>query len=434
MNFAPNYFHDLVSLGNHNFVSSYDGVYEIKGNSIFLSNKMNYIKAKTHRLRKINDSLAFYKKDQKPVIVKYKHGQFYPLLDISNMPVKLAGSTESITLIGQDYLIGTEEGFAYYSNKIKDGKIFPPKINSVCLLEHPDSNVLGLEPIIFTANQNNLSFHYCLPDFGSVSEQVFETVLQQKGQVAIVSSTTAPFKEYTNLSFGKYIFYVRIRRNGKVYQSTPLNFEIKVPWYLTTFAFLLYCLLFIILGVIIFKIFKWRLNKIKHKLEVEKAAEIREINILREKEALEQTLARKQEELAFISINYVQKKISLSKVSDKIIDLLSASTFAPEKGLIKVKTLMNEFIKEENQDNWHDFEMHYDKANDNFFAKLKAFDPDIDESNLLLCSYILLNKNNQEIADLMFLAKESIAKRKYRLKKKWNLDDKTDLRLFLKAL
>lgn len=434
MKVAPNFFHDLCKLGNNYFVASYGGVYEIKNEKLIRSNKFGQIKDKIHRLRAVNDSIAFYKKHQKPVLINYQNGVFTPLKDLSDIPVRLAGSAENVGKIDDTYLIGTEEGFMLYDIKEVPGKVFAPIINKVQMLSHPDSNIRSLnQPFSLLSNQNNIGFQYSLPDYGGVNNQEFETNLSREGEAPIVALITAPFKEYTNLEPGKYTFSVRSWRNNHWLTSDKIHFEVSAPWYLTTQAYYSYAVLFCLMVWLTWRLFRLRLKMLEQKLLHEKEEEVKQVQLLREKDILQQELDRKQDELAFIAINYVQKKESLGNIRDKVNELLGTSP-TTDNVVMKVTLLMDELIEEENVGNWQDFQMHYDKANNNFFAKLKAFDADIDESNLLLCSYIVLNKNNQEIGDLLFLAKESIAKRKYRLKKKWNLDDKVDLKTFLKTL
>ena len=435
MNVAPNYFHDLCRLQNNYFVSSYGGTYEIQGQKIVRSERFAAIADKIHRLRAVNDSIAFYKKMQKPVLIQFRSGVFQPLYDLSDMPVRLAGSAENICQLQHDYLIGTEEGFALFSGNNISYKIFPPLISAAVIHAKRDTSIYNFEkPVILSANENNISFQYSLPDYRNFSNKTFETSLQKENNAALTDLITADFKEYTNLAPGQYVFMVRIWQNNQWFTSQKIHFEIMAPWYMTIYAYCIYVFLACIIIVVLQKWFKASVKNIEQKLYLEKQEDIKQLQMLREKDILQQQLEKKEDELAFIAINYVQQKQALEKIRDKMNDTVLKFPENQKKDIQQIPQLLDELIAEETVGNWQDFQMHYDKANNNFFAKLKALDPDIDESTLLLCSYIIVNKNNQEIGELLHLAKESIAKRKYRLKKKWNLDEKTDLRAFLKSL
>lgn len=76
-------------------------------------------------------------------------------------------------------------------------------------------------------------------------------------------------KEYTNLPAGKYTFRVKARNvYGAVSKETTYKFEITPPWYQTTWAYML----FVVVGVVLFwgtiQLYTRRLKQQKEKLEI----------------------------------------------------------------------------------------------------------------------------------------------------------------------
>ncbi|KAB2907397.1 MAG: response regulator [Ignavibacteriales bacterium] len=70
-------------------------------------------------------------------------------------------------------------------------------------------------------------------------------------------------KDYTNLSPGSYVFKVRAKSlNGAVSDEVSFTFEITPPWYLSTFALVLY---FFALVGLVYGFIKWRLYHLSRK-------------------------------------------------------------------------------------------------------------------------------------------------------------------------
>ena len=91
-------------------------------------------------------------------------------------------------------------------------------------------------------------------------------------------------------------------------------------------------------------------------------------------------------------------------------------------------------VEDKEAENWEKFQMHFDKTNDNFFQKLKQLDPKMNESTLLMCSYIRMNKSNKEIADLLSISISGVEKRKYRLKEKLGIKEEGSITDFISKL
>jgi signal transduction histidine kinase/ligand-binding sensor domain-containing protein len=73
---------------------------------------------------------------------------------------------------------------------------------------------------------------------------------------------------YTNLSNGNYTFFVRAKTQyGKISSSVGFTFQIKPPWYKTIGAYLAYFVFTVAFISLIVKIYTWRVNEQKLKLQ-----------------------------------------------------------------------------------------------------------------------------------------------------------------------
>jgi DNA-binding NarL/FixJ family response regulator len=148
---------------------------------------------------------------------------------------------------------------------------------------------------------------------------------------------------------------------------------------------------------------------------------------------LEIELQRKNDEMAFLALNYTQKKQFLTFLKSNLSNL--SKNIVDDKNANELKTLIRSIAVEDKEtENWEKFQMHFDKTNDNFFQKLKQLDPKMNESTMLMCSHIRMGKSNKEIADLLNISISGVEKRKYRLKDKLGIKDENSITEFISTL
>lgn len=134
---------------------------------------------------------------------------------------------------------------------------------------------------------NDLSFQFAAPFFEGMEQTKYSFKLegQQDSWSAWTSNSS---KEYTNLSGGDYIFRVRARNAyGNIGEEASYSFSVEHPWYLRSWAIVLY---FVLGGTMIWAaiaIATYRLKKSKIELEnivAQRTSEIRENMNLLEKQ------------------------------------------------------------------------------------------------------------------------------------------------------
>ena len=80
-----------------------------------------------------------------------------------------------------------------------------------------------------------------------------------------------------------------------------------------------------------------------------------------------------------------------------------------------------------NQDDWNFFEEAFNNADQDFLKKIKDLHPKLTPNDLRLCAYLRLNLSSKEIASLLNISSKSVEIKRYRLRKRMNLEHETNL-------
>jgi len=150
-----------------------------------------------------------------------------------------------------------------------------------------------------------------------------------------------------------------------------------------------------------------------------------------ENEKQKEMLDAKARELTSYSILVSNKNQLLKQISGLNTQILNDKDSA-----IKMAEKVDEIIKSNiNMDEeWENFNMHFDKVHPDFFEKLKQICEHLTEENLRLCAYIKIGLTTKQIAQLLHVIPSTIFTGRYRLKKKLNLSDEEDLDKFIGKL
>jgi DNA-binding CsgD family transcriptional regulator len=147
-------------------------------------------------------------------------------------------------------------------------------------------------------------------------------------------------------------------------------------------------------------------------------------------EQLQADLAGKSRELANSAMNLVYKNELLQKISEELAHLKDGSgKHLAEDQLRRIQKVINEGMNDERD--WNIFERSFNEAHENFFKKLKAGHPDLVPNDLKLCAYLRMNMSSKEMASLLNISLRGVEIRRYRLRKKLNLEHDKNLTEFL---
>lgn len=350
------------------------------------------------------------------------------------IPASLTNSMlgyENITqLYNSTYLIGTTDG--YYTINLNDLTFKNYKLSITNIAINKLNEKLISCPIsdngTFKHNENNIIFSYSVPEYNKYINAEYQFLLEgfQNEWSEWSAKTSSNFK---NLLPGEYIFKVRAKiANSKPDDIVTYKFIILKPWYTTNMALLIYSCLFLILAYYIHKTYKSYYRQKEQKLieennllleikELENAQQLMKIK----NEQLTQDVDSKNRELAVSTMSLIKKDELLALIKEDLKN-------APELTNKSVKSVISTITKNINkEDSWSIFKEAFDNADNDFLKKVKQDHPSLTPNDLRLCAYLRLNLSSKEIAPLLNISVRSVEIKRYRLRKKMNLDHEQGL-------
>ncbi|WP_053978186.1 helix-turn-helix and ligand-binding sensor domain-containing protein [Mangrovimonas xylaniphaga] len=245
--------------------------------------------------------------------------------------------------------------------------------------------------------------------------------------------------ELSNLSNGNY--QLGIRASNAFQEHSPmrvLEVYILPPWYKDTMGFVLYALLIAALLVIIYLYHRHKIEKeqrlLQLKFEKEQEELLRKKTLENEKEivhlkneSLQNELKLKSKQLANTAMALVKKNETLQEIKKELSK--SQESFDNYYAYKKIVKKVDNSI--EHKDEWKIFEYNFNQVHEEFFNGLKSKFPKLTHKDLKLSAYIKMNLTNKEIAPLMNISVRGVETHRYRLKKKFDLENDTSLTDFL---
>lgn len=268
---------------------------------------------------------------------------------------------------------------------------------------------------------NNLKLRFSFPHVssGAVSFQHKLEGLDEQWS----ERTKTPQYVFERLPQGKYTLKVKaIDSWGDESNIIETRFEVLPPFYASNFAYVFY------IGFVVLILFVFRTWGLKH---AEK--KVQEQEILREKEAIYLRNEKLRSEVSHKSKELANSTMALIRKNQFLLDLkrLIEKQKADMDQHYQVKFLnrLNKRIDENisSEDDWHVFEINFEKAHEQFFDKVKQANPELTQNDLRLCAYLRMNLTSKEIAPLMGISVRSVENHRYRLRKKLKLKHEESL-------
>jgi len=350
------------------------------------------------------------------------------------IPASLTNSMlgyENITqLYNSTYLIGTTDG--YYTINLNDLTFKNYKLSITNIAINKLNEKLISCPIsdngTFKHNENNIIFSYSVPEYNKYINAEYQFLLEgfQNDWSEWSAKTSSNFK---NLSPGEYTFKVRAKiANSKPDDIVTYKFIILKPWYTTNIALLIYAFLLLVLAYYIHKTYKNYYRQKEQKLIEENnlLLEIKELENTQQlmkikNEQLTQDVDSKNRELAVSTMSLIKKDELLALIKEDLKN-------TPEITNKSVKSVISTITKNINkEDSWNIFKEAFDNADNDFLKKVKQDHPSLTPNDLRLCAYLRLNLSSKEIAPLLNISVRSVEIKRYRLRKKMNLDHEQGL-------
>ncbi len=392
-------------------------------------------------------------------------------------------------------LFGGIEGFNMFRpEEIKDNLTIPPVYITELLIfnktvtpgdKHKimDVPIDQLQEVHIPYEYSVITLRFTALNYTHTSKNKYSYILDnfEKKWNNVVSKREAT---YTNLDPGTYIFRVRACNNDGIWnmEGTTLKIIIDPPWYYTIWAKIIYLLvillmLYLLVRYIInlFKKQKLKLeNEKKQKLLIqqkkfeeeamqaekeilelknqrllhelfvleqekkynEKSEQLKQEQLKAEKEILklkqeklENEISYKSNELASLALHFSHKNEILIAIKEDM-EKLSIDNLDESVNLVK-KTLKSIQDDLELDDNWHQFELHFDEVHQDFLKRFKEKYPDLKPMYLKLCAYIRMKLTSKQIAALTNTSLASVEKNRYRLREKLSLEEGIKLTDFI---
>lgn len=116
---------------------------------------------------------------------------------------------------------------------------------------------------------------------------------------------------------------------------------------------------------------------------------------------------------------------------EKIGIIIMKKNIGDTEKLKKIEELIT--AADAKHDSREKFEHHFDQAHARFFRELYAAHPDLTQSEVRLCAYIIMNLSNKEIAELTNKSVRSVESSRYRIGKKLMLPEGETLVSYLRS-
>ncbi len=349
--------------------------------------------------------------------------------------------------------IGTEKGFVHYNPSLHKKNDFPFRtlLRKVTSITHSDSvvyggNLGGLESpkaLTFPDKMNDFRFAFSAPYYEKPNHLQYQFMLE--GFEDTWSEWTPKTeKEYTNLIAGNYQFKVQARNAyGEVSAPEIFSFRVLPPWYSNVYAKSAYFVLaiFSLFGLIRYisrrekkktEAFKLEQTQKLERKEAEFKEEVKksegEIIKLRN-EKLQTDIKHKNSQLASATMHLVQKSEIMMKIKSDLQNLLADAPKEFKKKVEQISKTIEADIRLDN--NWEQFEQHFDQVHEDFFKRLRQRFPDLTPKDQKLSAYLRMNLSTKEIAPLLNISVRGVEISRYRLRKKLQLDQEVNLVAFI---
>ncbi|MCB9035484.1 MAG: hypothetical protein H6557_02580 [Lewinellaceae bacterium] len=347
------------------------------------------------------------------------------------------------------------EGFIHYDPALE----IPPKVKKPLLVSQVLSVTEGralyarqpfeakpktIGPLEFGPGTRVLKIDVESFQFNSLGNQQFRYFLKGLDE-DFGDWTTAATKEYTNLKEGDYEFRVQTRNYlGEITTGQTLYLTVTPPFYRSPFAQFLYVL---IAGAALFMGFRFQKRRYKRKTaQMEEASQLQlakeqqklaEVEQLKEQELLRLKEEKMQSELqqvnnllAASTMNLVVKNEFIEAIKEELKELKQRGENP------KTKRALEKIVKEIDialrlQEDWEQFEYHFDQVHGDFLNRLRNDYPDLSPKEQKLCTFLRLNLNTKEIANLLSISLRGVEVARYRLRKKLRLEKGENLSKFI---
>ncbi|MFC0606004.1 helix-turn-helix and ligand-binding sensor domain-containing protein [Winogradskyella pulchriflava] len=310
----------------------------------------------------------------------------------------------------EKYVIGTVSGYFILDlAEVENNTQYTIHLNAVKKkeLESDDEWLVLSEKGEFDHKRGILSFNYSVPDFNKYLDVNYQYRLlghSDKWSEWSKNSTV----QFENLPFGDYEFQVKGKVGNQLTENTVVyNFMVNRPWYISNLSLLVYAIILIAIGFFVHKAYKFYYERILKHEQIKNERTIIQIK----NEKLNQDIEGKNRELAISTMSIIKKNELLRKIKKELKNKEDTSS--------AIELIDNNL---NNNKDWKFFKQAFNNADKDFMDKIKAAHPDLTPNDLKFCAYLRLNLSSKEMAPLLNISTKSVETKRYRLRKRLNLN------------
>ena len=141
----------------------------------------------------------------------------------------------------------------------------------------------------------------------------------------------------------------------------------------------------------------------------------------KENEKLHDAMAIRNHELTKQALYLIQKKQLLDTLESELCTIIKQSDSSTKKQLKQLVQMIHNDLDETEE--WKNFKQTFEIAHPYFYQKLQNKHPELTLYELKLCALLKLNFNIKELANILNITPESVARARSRLRKKLGLTD-----------
>ena len=397
--------------------------------------------AETNRIVTVNDQLFWFIKNNEYVLVEYNLGS-YNIKDkvpfsIFNNPPNQGRSNIYIDNNGASYFC-LNGGIAKYNFIEKNNEESKNLILQSVWSYNRKENTNNYHPLddlnVFEFSENTIGFNFVYPEFSKRTFKV-ECFLENYDTQWIPTNNQLSIT-YANLPANHYTLKARIVNDlGEETAQLSFQFEIKHPWYQTSWAYILYIALVILIASSLTTLYiRYAIRRNTKTFEEQEQKRLAQLNNQEKQiatlksERLQADLSHKSKELASATMLIINHEDFLNDLK-KDIQQNALTGKMQKKQSEQLIEKINQNLSEE--DEWSVFQENFDLIHKNFFRNLKSTYPDLTPADLRLCALLRLNYTTKEIARMQNLSLRGVEAARYRLRKKIDIQENEDLVSFM---
>ncbi len=256
------------------------------------------------------------------------------------------------------------------------------------------------------------------------------------GGINVTNESSEPVITYNSLSYGDYHLTATVKSiDGTELATVEYKFTHPRPWYLTWWAWTLYVLM---LATGIYFFVRYRTQKARRdmrrqyedkKLQQDlKMLEQDKIIAEQKQQLLEAQLNDKTKEVASMALDAMARNQAIEGIKTSLREKRRKGSISQAD----MASMLSQLGANADSDNfWELYQNNFNLIHKNFFKNLKEKYPSLTSSDLKFCALLRLNLSTKDIAKFTQLSVRGVEGARYRLRKKFNLDEGTSLIDFL---